>query len=288
MDDSSYNNHLKAIEESRRVALQRVEAVSAPFVFSLAPTSFSGVEGKSSDLAFGTLRDVEGVFGDDLSGAMAAVVRVTWYSVIKSLEYIRQYHILVNHLESEFSERHIGYEDWANREGFAWSLYEFLSEVNRPSEASAIHGYSDFLDGKSDVILLKVLSVYCFSRASDFSLKGRFAAAFDWLHEARDALECANGLYMWDQALEHGQEPVNLEALQAEARREVARKAASVKHKENRQMKAEAFSWFSESYQKFGSKDSCAEALTRQVPVAFRTARFWLDDWLKLRSASRL
>lgn len=75
------------------------------------------------------------------------------------------------------------------------------------------------------------------------------------------------------------------DAILAMARSELARTAANARHTENRAMKADAFTWLDANMPNLSSLDAAATALTRQQPVAFRTARSWVDDWKKLRSA---
>lgn len=61
---------------------------------------------------------------------------------------------------------------------------------------------------------------------------------------------------------------------------------ANKRHEENRGMKAEVFLWCDEHLGEFRSMDSAAEAIAgKLVPVTFRTARSWIGDWKKLRSA---
>ena len=63
-------------------------------------------------------------------------------------------------------------------------------------------------------------------------------------------------------------------------------KGAAIKHKENRAMKAEVFLWLDENRSNFKSMDKTAEAVTKQQPIAFRTARDWVGDWKKQGHAS--
>jgi len=49
-------------------------------------------------------------------------------------------------------------------------------------------------------------------------------------------------------------------------------------------MKADVFVWLDANMVKFRSMDSAAEAITKQQPIAFRTAREWAGEWKKLRS----
>ena|GEM_PF-3248157 len=67
-----------------------------------------------------------------------------------------------------------------------------------------------------------------------------------------------------------------------------ARKGASAAHAENRAMKRDAFKWLDENRSKYKSMDATAQAMTGEQPIAFRTARSWVGDWKKLRSAGTL
>lgn len=66
-----------------------------------------------------------------------------------------------------------------------------------------------------------------------------------------------------------------------------AQKGAFKRHEENRAMKAEVFTWLDSNFHSKVSKDKTAEIVARTVvPVQFRTARSWIDDWQKQRSTS--
>ena len=65
-----------------------------------------------------------------------------------------------------------------------------------------------------------------------------------------------------------------------------ARNLANIKHKENRSMKADVLVWLDTNMCNFKSMDKAAEAVVKQQPIAFRTARDWVGDWKKLRHAS--
>lgn len=65
-----------------------------------------------------------------------------------------------------------------------------------------------------------------------------------------------------------------------------ARRGATGRHAENRAMKAEVHKWCEAQLSKFKSMDSAAEAVAgKVVPVKFRTAREWIAEWKKTRSA---
>lgn len=66
------------------------------------------------------------------------------------------------------------------------------------------------------------------------------------------------------------------------------KKGAAKRHEENRAMKADVFSWLDANMSNFESMDKAAEAIASKVsPIAFRTARAWVGEWKKLRSASK-
>lgn len=71
------------------------------------------------------------------------------------------------------------------------------------------------------------------------------------------------------------------------ARSNVARKGAFAKHRETREMKAKIFVWLDGNMPNFTSMDAAAEAITKQEPIKFRTARDWVGEWKKLRSAGK-
>lgn len=68
----------------------------------------------------------------------------------------------------------------------------------------------------------------------------------------------------------------------------VAKAKALKRHAENHAMKSEVFQWLDANRGKFKSMDAAAEAITKQQPIAFRTARAWTGDWKKLRSTGTL
>ncbi len=65
------------------------------------------------------------------------------------------------------------------------------------------------------------------------------------------------------------------------------RKGAMTRHIENHAMKVEVFDWLDANMVNFKSMDAAAEGIAGKIaPIAFRTARDWVGEWKKLRSAS--
>lgn len=58
------------------------------------------------------------------------------------------------------------------------------------------------------------------------------------------------------------------------------------RHAENHAMKADVFSWLDANMATCKSMDAAAEKIAGKIaPIAFRTARRWVGEWKKLRSA---
>ena len=59
------------------------------------------------------------------------------------------------------------------------------------------------------------------------------------------------------------------------------------RHKENRDMKADAFIWLDQNRANYKSMDDVAMEITKRSPIKFRAARDWVAEWKKLRSPSK-
>jgi len=67
----------------------------------------------------------------------------------------------------------------------------------------------------------------------------------------------------------------------------LSQRGLNKRHKENRDMKAEAFIWLDQNREKYKSMDDTATAITELSPVKFRAAREWVAEWKKLRSTGK-
>lgn len=63
---------------------------------------------------------------------------------------------------------------------------------------------------------------------------------------------------------------------------------ADARHRESRSMREQVFVWLDDHMSRFSSMDAAADAIAgKVVPVKWRTARDWIGQWKKLRSAGR-
>lgn len=65
--------------------------------------------------------------------------------------------------------------------------------------------------------------------------------------------------------------------------------AALKRHAENHAMKQDVFNWLEKNRSTYRSKDATATAIANNVvPITWRTARAWIDQWEKKQSAGTL
>ncbi len=79
-----------------------------------------------------------------------------------------------------------------------------------------------------------------------------------------------------------------LDLVRAQAKREIARSGAKAKNAENRAMKSDVFAWLDANPPKHRGMDEAATKIfeSKLVPIkSWRTARDWVGEWEKLRSA---
>ena len=68
-----------------------------------------------------------------------------------------------------------------------------------------------------------------------------------------------------------------------------AKAGVTARHQENRALKQDVFTWLDANPPKPRGKDAAATAIAGGiVPVAFRTARRWIDEWEKLRATGTM
>jgi len=121
---------------------------------------------------------------------------------------------------------------------------------------------------------LMLLSCFYASEAIRTGVKGNLEIALEHISEAKYWLGLLHGT----------------SATLSFARGEIsyrARNAANKRHAEHHALKAEAAAWFSLNGSGF-NKDGAAEEISRKVvPVKFRTARDWVDEWTRESRSAR-
>ena len=190
-------------------------------------------------------------------------------------------------LDNDHMQKYATAEGYGEIEGIAWTLYNHLSDLSETKEQATFRDGTPFSERLSIGEILECAALYWFAAAATSCRAGDVEGAFDWLSEAQDALSLANGNYMWEQGAKSERESGMEHSVGAvtAARTALAKTAAQARHTENRSMKADVFKWLDAQMADFRSMDAAAEAITKQQPIVFRTARDWVGDWKKLRSA---
>jgi len=106
------------------------------------------------------------------------------------------------------------------------------------------------------------------------------------------AFQHASDMGQWKKYLQdHPPSPEALAVLMLLAAEEHAKSFSESglkkRHKENRDMKAEAFIWLDQNRENYKSMDDVAMAIKELLPIKFRTARDWVAEWKKLRSPGK-
>jgi hypothetical protein len=106
----------------------------------------------------------------------------------------------------------------------------------------------------------------------------------DWYAEVLDASFQLGTIYQQMEEIIDGSKNYGEFHIQTTAAR---RKGAMTRNIENHAMKVEVFDWLDTNMVHFKSMDAAAEGIAGKIaPIAFRTARDWVGEWKRLRSAS--
>lgn len=105
------------------------------------------------------------------------------------------------------------------------------------------------------------------------------AAVWDWQEQLDSAIHSH---------LDHRTIGAFVELVLSDAQSAAQAARALARHSENHSMRQQVFEWLDQNMPQFTSLDSAADAIAgKVVPVKWRTARDWIGQWKKVRSAGR-
>lgn len=286
MNEEFYAKHDRSRIQSRVNALNSVNKLDLPKVVSISDDSFSGLGLKTTRDACKELERLREAHGDSLPYLIGLSLRETWFSLFDGSGYIALMMAEGAMGDNDYMQRLATAEGYGKNEGIAWTLYNHLSDLEESPQQATFRDDTPFEDRLSTGEILKGAAMYWFAAAATSFRAGDVEGAFDWLSEAHDALSLANGNHMWDEGAKLERESAMENSVNAvsAARTELAKAAAQARHTETRNMKAEVFEWLDAHMAECKSMDAAAQAIIKQQPVVFRTARTWVGDWKKLRS----
>ena len=178
---------------------------------------------------------------------------------IESAESLRQEKSFDSEVEAIFVELNRAAQE--NEFTEPWTGVTFLCEKLLASQKLTMQG-------------LAVETMLAVDGLLNHMQQGDLPTALEWLFAANDNfIQCRN----WEHVIR-----------ESSVLTENARMAAGIRHKENRALKKEAFEWLDKNMKDFSSMDRAAQAITKQIPIQFRTARSWTGEWKKLQPARTL
>ena len=304
-----YEKHYKSVIQCKVDALESVDKMDLPKTVVISDDSFSGLGPKTRIRACFRLKRLREEYEDKLPYLIGLSLREAWFSlfagvhylaltsddeVLVSSDYVKNFVTAKSYGEiEEFSGGFYSYhfvdlaKGYGEIEGFAVTLYNQLSEFTESSQQATFRVGTPFEECLPLFDILEAVALYWLTVAATSCRAGDVEEAFDWISEAQVALTLANGSYMWDEGVKFERELAvrGLASAAAAARTDLAKVAAQARHAENRSMKADVFAWLDTNMGSFNSMDAAALAITGQQPIVFRTARAWVGDWKKQRSA---
>lgn len=287
MDKEYLAKHDRSRIQSKVNALKSVNKMDWPKVVAISDDSFSGLGLKTSRNASKKLERLRETYGDKLPYLFGLLVREIWFSLFDGSGYIALMMAEGAVGDNDYMRKFATAEGYGENEGIAWTLYNHLSDLGESQQQATFRDGTPFAERLPLEDILNGAAMYWFAAAANSRRAGDVEGAFDWLCEAQDALSLANGNYMWHEGakLERGSAMENSVNAVTAARTALAKAAAQARHTETRNMKADVFEWLDTHMVEFKSMDAAAQAIIKQQPVVFRTARDWVGEWKKLRSA---
>ncbi len=287
MDEEFLAKHDRSRIQCRVNALKSVNKMDLPKLVVISDDSFSGLGLKTSRDACKDLERLREAHGDKLPYLIGLSLRETWFALFDGSGCIALMMAEGAMGDNDYVQRLSTAEGYGENEGIAWTLYNHLSELVESQQQATFRDGTPFDERLSLCDILKGAAMYWFAAAATSYRAGDVEGAFDWLSEAQDALSLANGNHMWDEGAKLERESAMENSVNAvtAARTALAKAAAQARHTETRNMKADVFEWLDAHMADFKSMDAAAQAIIKQQPVVFRTARDWVGKWKKLRSA---
>lgn len=164
--------------------------------------------------------------------------------------------------ESEYWTRLITPDGYADNEGWAYTAYNgVLASINKPQKL--LHGTS-FHEYPLDSDLLEANGLIWFFEAARLQELGA-PGALDMLFEAADALDLANGIFMWSEG-----QKVAQEEQAAQETTKAATTLAKRRHTENYAMIADAIRYWKEHVDPSLSASKAANELIGIVPLSHK------------------
>lgn len=277
MSTDEYSELVERIRtQAEEDAIAFVTAAELPGQIVLTEQSVSGIGKRGELTATRLLLQYQDRYGKQFPKIVAFAARQSLYSLARGAAFISHGRVAGLLGSNAHTNMMCTPEGYGESEGVAYVLYDRLHEVD-PTEA--ITGCRELtgIDIESfRTIVLEAAALYWFSEAAAAIGAGDHEKGLDILGEALDALSLSEYDRGWRDALK------DRELSQVDPA-SFARKGADARHRENRAMREQVFSFLDQH--EFPSMDAAAEAIAgKLVPAKFRTVRDWIGQWKKARA----
>lgn len=282
--------HNRLHSQSNTIALKLVEEMNLPVVISLSNGTFASLGTKVCGNAEKVVQQLIDVHGDNLQYLCGIALRESWFARCYNATYMALMIAVGEIKDDEINRTLVTPHGYGEAKGVAWTLYDSLSEVEECYERSTFRSGTPYLARPKLTDLLNCVAVYWLQLAADEQREGHAEGAFNWLHEAYVALSLVQSSDVSDEVEEEAVENItrNAQTVHAQARRSIALAASAGRHKETNAIKADVFKWLDSNFVSSNGIDKNAQAVLKQQPIAFTTARTYIKEWKKLQSASTL
>ena len=288
MNEELLDKHYRARTNAKIYALNSVNEMELPKTVDIFDTSFSGLGLKTSRNACANLQSLRYKYNGRLPHLFGLALREAWFALFDESGYIALMRAEGSMGDNDYVKRLATAEGIGEKEGIARLLYNQLSELGESEEQKTFRYGTPFVERLSLEDVLTGAATYWFAAAANSYRANDIQGAFNWLSEAENALSLAVGDFMWNEGASFERESFAANSVNVESavRSALAKSAAQARHTENRSMKTDVFRWLDAHMSQFKSLDAAAEAIAGNIaPVVFRTARTWVADWKKSRSA---
>jgi hypothetical protein len=271
--------HQQALRDTEEAALRHVFESGMPSKINLNDESFSGLIGGVRVSAKKLLDWLIAEYGGLTSSLLGLAVAQCYFECHRAVHWNRKLAELGLDTTELWVPKVETADDYGRAIGFSEVTYRAVS--NRESDSlRLIRGQTDVVEKIPLEILFSLLACYFYSRSSASQAEGDDVEAHFWLAEANNASLLEQGLHMWGRSEEFYSQDADINA-----RSVLAKTGAHARHAETRAMKKEVFTWLDSNRINYKSMEATAQAITKEQPIAFRTARAWVGEWHKLRSA---
>ena len=273
MDQEFLDRYERASSQAKKAALRAVINLKLPKEFELTQDSFVHLGNALQKAANREREKYIATHGASARFLIGIAAREAEFAVQETLFYSR-----LMHRGRPVPDRDLAAaSDTYEFESHAYLLFNQTQEVEEYEELMKFRKSTPFKQRLKASDLLTGAALLWLSRASALLSKGAIDGALDLIYEGLEAFKFANGLHMFDEGSENAVD---------KAQRTFALDGANARHAETRAMKVDVFAWLDLNMSSFKSMDAAAAAIAHvQEPITFRTARDWVGQWKKLRSA---